>query len=158
MPKADGHNTENGKQISYHELSLTEEEILEDWKIKVSVLWLFASFAFLAHQVILLLEPGIIAQLMAGIAEGQKITPGTILFSSILMLVPMVMAFLSLTLKGSLNRWLNLIAGTVFTVLWSISVIEAAQSEYWGGALMTLSAAAASALIVWYAWKHSLAF
>jgi hypothetical protein len=130
---------------------------LEDWKIKISVLWLFASIAFLAHQIIVLMEPGIIAQLMAGEAEGQKISPGMILFFAILMLVPMMMAFLSLTLKDSLNRWLNIIVGTVFAVLWFISVIEATQSAYWGGALMTLSAVVASALIVWYAWKHRLA-
>jgi len=130
---------------------------LEDWKIKISVLWLFASIAFLAHQIIVLMEPGIIAQLMAGEAEGQKISPGMILFFAILMLVPMMMAFLSLTLKDSLNRWLNIIVGTVFAVLWFISVIEATRSAYWGGALMTLSAVVASALIVWYAWKHRLA-
>lgn len=129
---------------------------MEDWRIKISVLWLFASIAFLAHQIIVLMEPGIIAQLMAGMAEGQKISPGMILFFAILMLVPMIMAFLSLTLKDSLNRWLNIIVGAVFAVLWFTSVIEAAQSAYWGGALMTLSAAVASALIVWYAWKHRL--
>jgi uncharacterized membrane protein len=130
---------------------------LEDWKIKISVLWLFASIAFLAHQIIVLMEPGIIAQLMAGEAEGQKINPGMILLFAILMLVPMMMAFLSLTLKDSLNRWLNIIVGAVFAVLWFISVIEATQSAYWGGALMTLSAVVSSALIVWYAWKHRLA-
>lgn len=130
---------------------------MEDWKIKISVLWLFASIAFLAHQIIVLMEPGIIAQLMAGEAEGQKISPDMILFFAILMLVPMIMAFLSLTLKESLNRWLNIIVGGVFAVLWFISVIEAAQSAYWGGALLTLSAVVASALIVWYAWKHRLA-
>lgn len=129
---------------------------MEDWKIKISVLWLFASIAFLAHQIIVLMEPGIIAQLMAGEAEGQKINPGMILLFAILMLVPMMMAFLSLTLKDSLNRWLNIIVGAVFAVLWFISVIEATQSAYWGGALMTLSAVVASALIVWYAWKHRL--
>lgn len=102
------------------------------------------------------MEPGIIAQLMAGEAEGQKINPGMILLFAILMLVPMMMAFLSLTLKDSLNRWLNIIVGAVFAVLWFISVIEATQSAYWGGALMTLSAVVASALIVWYAWKHRL--
>ncbi len=130
---------------------------MEDWKIKISVLWLFASIAFLAHQIIVLMEPGIIAQLMVGEAEGQKISPGMILFFAILILVPMMMAFLSLTLKDSLNRWLNIIVGTVFAVLWFISVIEATRSAYWGGALMTLSAVVASALIVWYAWKHRLA-
>jgi branched-subunit amino acid transport protein len=69
----------------------------------------------------------------------------------------MMMAFLSLTLKDSLNRWLNIIVGAIFAVLWFINVIEATQSAYWGGALLTLSAIVASALIVWYAWKHRLA-
>ncbi len=83
--------------------------------------------------------------------------PGMILFFAVLMLVPMIMAFLSLTLKDSLNRQLNIIVGAAFSVLWFVSVIEAIQSAYWGGALMTLSAAVASSLVVWYAWKHRLA-
>ena len=130
-----------------------EAKILEDWKIKISVLWLFVAVAILAHQILVLMEPGIIAQLMAGEAEGQKIGPELILFFAILMLVPLVMAFLSLTLKDSMNRWVNIIVGAVFAVLWFVGVVDAAQTAYWGGALMTLSAVVASALIVWYAWK-----
>ena len=121
---------------------------MEDWKIKISVLWLLAAFAFLAHQMVVLMEPGIIAQLMSGEAEGQKIGPELILFFAILMLVPLVIAFLSLTLKDSINRLVNIIVGTVFAALWFVGVVDAAQSAYWGGALMTLSAVVASALIV----------
>jgi hypothetical protein len=128
-------------------------EDLEDWKIKITVLWLFAAVAFLAHQILVLMEPGIIAQLMAGEAEGQKIGPELILSFAVLMLVPMVMAFLSLTMKDSMNRWVNIIVGAVFAALWFIGVVDAALSAYWGGALMTLSAVVASALIVWYTWK-----
>jgi len=117
------------------------------------VLWLFASIAFLAHQILLLMEPGIIENLMAGEAEGQKIVPELILFFAILMLVPMLMAFLSLTLKDSINRRVNIIVGAIFAVIWLVGVVDAVQSAYWGGALMTFSAVAASALIVWYAWK-----
>ncbi|MFY9201768.1 MAG: DUF6326 family protein [Methanosarcina flavescens] len=126
---------------------------MEDWKIKISVLWLFASIAFLAHQILLLMEPGIIENLMAGEAEGQKIVPELILFFAILMLVPMLMAFLSLTLKYSINRRVNIIVGTIFAVIWLVGVVDAVQSAYWGGALMTFSAVVASVLIVWYAWK-----
>jgi hypothetical protein len=126
---------------------------LDDWKIKISVLWLFAAVAFLAHQILVLMEPGIIAQLMAGVAEGQKIGPELILLFAILILVPLVMAFLSLTLKDSMNRRVNIIVGTVFAALWFVGVVDAAQSAYWGGAPMTISAVVASALIVWYAWK-----
>ena len=126
---------------------------MEDWKIKISVLWLFASIAFLAHQILLLMEPGIIENLMAGEEEGQKIVPELILFFAILMLVPMLMAFLSLTLKYSINRRVNIIVGTIFAVIWLVGVVDAVQSAYWGGALMTFSAVVASVLIVWYAWK-----
>lgn len=126
---------------------------MEDWKIKISVLWLFASIAFLAHQILLLMEPGILSQLMAGEAEGQKIGPELVLFFAILMLVPMLMAFLSLTLKDSMNRWVNILVGIIFTVIWSSGIVDAVQSAYWGGALMTLSAVMASVLIIWYSWK-----
>jgi hypothetical protein len=99
------------------------------------------------------MEPGIIEQLMAGEAEGQQIGPELILSFAILVLIPMLMAFLSLTLKDSMNRWANIIVGTIFGVLWLSGVVDAAQSAYWGGALMTLSAVMASVLIIWYAWK-----
>lgn len=126
---------------------------MEDYRIKISVLWLFAAIAFLAHQILVLMEPGIIAQLMAGEAEGQKIGPELILFFAVLMLVPLVMAFLSLIMLDSMNRWANIIVGAIFAVLWLVSAVDAALSAYWGGALITLSAVVGSALIVWYAWK-----
>ena len=126
---------------------------MDDWRIKITALWLFASVAFLAHQILVLMEPGIIAQLMAGEAEGQKIGPELLLSFAILMLVPLVMAILSLTQEDSMNRRANIIVGAVFAALWFVGAVSAAKSAYWGGALMTLSAAVASALIVWYAWR-----
>jgi hypothetical protein len=56
-------------------------------------------------------------------------------------------------LKDSTNRRINIIVGAVFAVLWIVGVVDAAQTAYWGGALMTLADVVASALIVWYAWK-----
>lgn len=126
---------------------------MDDWRIKITALWLFASVAFLAHQILVLMEPGIIAQLMAGNAEGQKIGPELILSFAILMLVPLVMSILTLTLEDSMNRRANIIMGAVFASLWFFGAVSAAKSAYWGGALMTLSAVVASALIVWYAWR-----
>jgi tetrahydromethanopterin S-methyltransferase subunit F len=124
---------------------------LEDWKIKISVLWLFSAVAFLAHQILALLEPGVIAGIMAGEVEGMKIGPELILLFAILFLVPLIMAFLSLTLKDSINRWANIIVGVVFAALF-IGVI-ATVAKLSGEILMTLSTVVALALIVWYAWK-----
>jgi len=124
---------------------------LEDWKIKVSVLWLFSAVAFLAHQILALMEPGVIEQIMAGEVEGMKIGPELILLFAFLFLVPLVMAFLSLTLKDSINRRANIIVGAVFAALF-IGVI-ASVAKLSGEILMTFSTVVALSLIVWYAWK-----
>ena len=124
---------------------------MEDWKIKISVLWLFSAVAFLAHQILALMEPGVIAGIMDGEVEGMKIEPELILLFAILFLVPLIMAFLSLTLKDSINRWANIIVGAVFAALF-IGVI-ATVAKLSGEMLMTFSTVVALSLIVWYAWK-----
>ncbi len=124
---------------------------MEDWKIKISVLWLFSAVAFLAHQILALLEPGVIARIMAGEVEGTKIGPELILLFAILFLVPLIMAFLSLTLKDSMNRWVNIIVGTVFAALFIGVIVTVAKLS--GETLITFSTVVALALIVWYAWK-----
>jgi Sec-independent protein secretion pathway component TatC len=124
---------------------------LEDWKIKISVLWLFSAVAFLAHQILALMEPGVIAQIMDGEVEGMKIETGLILLFAILFLIPLIMAFLSLTLKDSINRWANIIVGAVFAALFIGTIASVAKLS--GEILMTFSTVVALSLIVWYAWK-----
>ncbi len=124
---------------------------MEDWKIKISVLWLFSAVAFLAHQILALLEPGVIAQIIAGEIEGMKIGPELILLFAILFLVPLIMAFLSLTLKDPINRWANIIVGAVFAALFIGVIVTVAKLS--GETLMTLSTVIALVLIVRYAWK-----
>jgi len=68
-------------------------------------------------------------------------------------LVPLIMAFLSLTLKNSTNRWANIIVGIIFAVIPLVALgVAVAKSSAWA-ILNTLSGVVAAALIVWYAWK-----
>ncbi|TLM98516.1 hypothetical protein FDZ71_17025, partial [bacterium] len=90
---------------------------LEDWKIKISVLWLFWIVAFLVTMMLALFEPGVIGQIVAGEIGGLQITSELMLATTIMMLVPLVMAFLSLTLKDSINRWANVALGIGYTGL-----------------------------------------
>lgn len=124
---------------------------MEDWKIKISVLWLFSAVAFLAHQILALMEPGVIAGIMTGEVEGMKIGPELILLFAILFLVPLIMAFLSLTLKDPITRWANIIVGAVFAALFIGVIVTVGKLS--GEILMTLSTVVALILIVWYAWK-----
>jgi len=129
---------------------------LEDWKIKISVLWLFLTVAWLIVMTFMFFAPGMIDQIRAGKIHGEQITGEFLLISAIFLLVPLVMAILSLTLKDKINRWANIIVGIVFSVLRIYCLIEALKldlSIFAYELLMDISMVVATALIVWYAWK-----
>jgi hypothetical protein len=87
---------------------------LEDWKIKISVLWLIVILSGLASGFLTIFEPGVLQQFLdTGEIQSTISTPEMLLVWSIVLLVPLVMAFLSLTLKDSTNRWANIIMGIV---------------------------------------------
>jgi hypothetical protein len=130
---------------------------MQDWKLKVSVLWLFAALAFLSYAILQFIEPGAIANVTAGKLESLQIGPALLLFFAIIMLVPLVMAFLTLTLKGSVNRWANVVLGAIFAILWLVDLVQAVQKLSAYATLVTLAAVVALALIVWYAWTSKSA-
>ena len=127
--------------------------------MKTAVLWLIYDVTALAGGMLAIFEPDVLQQfLTTGEIGGMKMGPEMLLLSAIIFLVPLVMAFLSLTLKDSINRWTNIIVGIVFAGLGlglsgSIDYL-ARQSAY--SAYVTLIGIVgfvAAALIVWYAWK-----
>lgn len=128
---------------------------MEDWKIKISVLWLVVDVVFLGYFILKILEPGNLQHFLSTgeISNGMKMTSVLLLFFAVYMLVPAIMAFLSLNLKDSTNRWANIIVGVVFVALWCVDVVEAVTALSAWATLMTLSGIVALVLIVWYAWK-----
>jgi hypothetical protein len=129
---------------------------LEDWKIKIAALWFFYTMAMLAVMTLMFYGPGIIDEIRSGTFVGAALTGEHLLMSAVSLLVPLVMAVLSLTLKDSINRWANIIVGIVFTILSIVSLILAFEldlSIYAFGLLLDISMVVAPMLIVWVAWK-----
>jgi hypothetical protein len=127
---------------------------LEDWRIKISVLWLFKDIALLTALTLGSLEPGVLEEFLStGTISGIKIGPEVLLLFALLVLVPLIMAFLSLILNSSADRWSNITLGIVFAVLGFIDLAETAENPSAWAILIGLSEIAATVLIVWYAWK-----
>ncbi len=130
---------------------------MEDWKIKIAVLWLVFECGAIATPILELYLPGFVEGLVAGEAGGSQITPELILVLAIGLLIPPVMAFLSLTLKDSINRWANIIVGIIFAglalILGPIAYLTQPSAYYAYAILIGIVQFAATALIVWYAWK-----
>jgi hypothetical protein len=131
-----------------------EVKNLEDWKIKISALWLIYEMALSAYTTVWILMPGVLGDLVSkGEMSGMKITSEVLLVMAILFLVPLVMAFVTFVLKDSMNRWLNVIVGAVFIVLELLELTDLAANPSAALALIWLWKTVVPLLIVWYAWK-----
>ena len=127
--------------------------ILEDAKInvkvKLSVLWIASMFLYIYVDYFGLFRPGFIENVMAGEVAGFQISQVFLLQAMILMTIPILMIFLSLTLKAKANRWTNIIVGIFKVVILAVFVIGESWSFYIFGTIVEV---VLLSLILWYAW------
>ncbi|MHA2429135.1 MAG: DUF6326 family protein [Candidatus Hermodarchaeia archaeon] len=122
---------------------------MEDWKIKIAMLWLVYESGSIVTFIFDAWTPGWIP----GEIQGFKLTPEVLLVFAIIYVIPPLIAFLTLTLKDSINRWLNIILSIVLAVIATIGMIPwFARLAAWSIPIW-ISQMVANALIVWYAWK-----
>ncbi len=113
------------------------------------MLWVLDVLIGLMTILFSLFEPGVIEQIMAGQFEGQSLGPEVLLALTILLLIPLVMAFLSLILKSSVNRWANIIVALVFVVL-GLSDLPGNIADLSAYAIvLNISVVVATTLIAW---------
>jgi len=129
-------------------------ENLSLYKMRFSVLWLLWLVTDLCTGMLLLMEPNVIDEIRAGELLGMEIGSEMLLLGAVIYLIPLLMVVLSLTLKGSTNRWTNLILGAVYAFLGLGEIIEYLMVPLVAyRILMTLVKIVFPALIIWYAWK-----
>jgi len=117
-------------------------------RIKISVLWIFMAVAMSAHSVLAFMEPGAMEELAA-----MQMGAGMFLFMALFWLIPLIMAFLSLTLKDLADRRPNIVLGIVFTILNIWHLAEHLAQPSIQQILIIGSTVVVTALIAWYAWK-----
>ncbi len=93
-------------------------------KLKISILWITSFLIGLSSAVLSFMEPGMITDLMDGEMKGAQITPEFLLVFAIIVLIPLIMPFLTITLKDNVNRWTNIIVAAVFTVLSFVDITD----------------------------------
>jgi len=131
------------------------------WKVRIVVLWLIAAEAFSAHMIMVTIDP-VSMKLM--LDWGATINAEGWMFAAIYWLIPFWMAFVTVAVKGPSNRWANFVLGIIGTLLGiyhffmcgvPLSFIPpgpvAGPTVY--HSLLLATAAVATALIIWYAWK-----
>lgn len=122
-----------------------------DVRIKLSVLWAATMFCYLYADILSLYRPDFLEQIMIGEIVGFQINQSFLLGSAVLMSIPTIMIFLSLTLSPKVNRYANMILGIAHI---GLAITTMLTPEAWAYYLFDSAVEIVLlSLIVWYAWK-----
>ena len=128
-----------------------KQDVKINVKMKLSALWVALMLIYIYADILSNFKPGAIEKMMDGFMGPFPVTQGSLLSASILMMIPAVMVFLSLTLKPKVNRWANIILGVLYTfVNISLLIGETPWIFYVSFVVVEI---ALTLLIVGYAWK-----
>jgi hypothetical protein len=116
---------------------------------KLSALWATLMFLYVYADVLSLYRPGEIDDIRAGKMGPVDASQGTLLVASVVVIVPALMVVLSLLLPSRINRWTNIAAGVVFTLVNIANVIGESWVYYWVFGILGILI---TSLIVRYAW------
>jgi len=120
-------------------------------KIKLASLWASATFCYLYGDYFELYAPNKVNSLISG--ENIMDSPTKLLIASIILAIPSVMVVLSIFLKPKINRILNIIFGTIFSIMMIFIGIMSTNEWYLFYVFLAFLESIITALIVWYAWK-----
>ena len=125
------------------------EDVKVSVKMKLSALWVAMMLLYIYADIFSLFRPGQIEEMIEGLMGPFPVTQVSLLVASILMIIPAVMVFLSLTLKPNLNRWANISLGVLYTVVNISNLIGETWAYYISFGIVEI---VLTLLIVWYAW------
>jgi len=120
-------------------------------KIKLAALWASATFCYLYGDYFELYTPDKVNSLITG--DNIMESPVKLLIASVILAIPSVMVAASIFLKSKINRILNIVFGTLFTIMMVFIGIMSTNEWYLFYVFLAFLESILTALIVWQAWK-----
>ncbi len=123
-----------------------------DTKVLLSTLWLFLAVNYIYRDILSNMEAGTLQGYLAGSIGEITITQGFLLAGAIMMEIPFAMMILSLVLKGTANRWANIIAGILMVIIevGTMGIGTAPTLHYLFYSAIVIPC---NLFIVWLAWR-----
>jgi len=120
-------------------------------KIKLSALWAAVTLCYLYGDYFELYLP----KKVEGLISGANLldSPARLFAASVLLAIPAVMVFLSILLKPSLSRWLNIVFGIFFTLIMLLIAFTSLTPWRTFYVFLAILESIITSLIVRYAWR-----
>lgn len=110
-----------------------------------------SDFCYTYADILGFYAPGNLEELISGEIAGIQMTQAMLFGSAILMVVPSIMVFLSLSFKARANRLVNIIVGIVYIAVLGSTFLTGRNPAYY--LFFAIVKAVLLALIVRLAWK-----
>jgi len=123
------------------------------YKVRLAVLWLFSEVSFLGVMLLTFLKPGIVQDIISGNVQGVAINQELLAGYAVILLLGLTMAFVSLTVRDSINRGANVVVGIVGIILSLLGLSEQFTNPYAYAVIIWIAHILVDASIVWYAYN-----
>jgi hypothetical protein len=110
----------------------------------LSTLWIFATLNFVYCDVVTLFS-------YVTVKSTINYNQGFLLGAAVLVEIPISMVLLSRILKYRSNRWANIIAGAVMTIVQAVTLFVGTPAIFY--VFFSVIEIATTAFVVWYAWN-----
>lgn len=118
-------------------------------KLKLSALWVSVVLCYIYGDYFGLYVPGTLKSMLDGrMGPLGATTQNVLLGTTALMAIPALMPLLSLMLRPSLNRIVNMVLGTVYSIIMLVSMAGAWRFYQAIGVIEIML----TSLVVWHAW------
>ncbi|WP_287585569.1 DUF6326 family protein [Candidatus Borrarchaeum sp.] len=119
---------------------------MDDLQITLSALWVSLMLCYLLGDVLRIYA----GEFTPGVIFGKHMSQTMLMGMAILMVIPIVMVFLSLTLSYPVNRWVNIIVA-IFFLGFNLIGLPSYPSAY--DKFLIIVGLGFNVLTVWYAWQ-----
>ncbi|GAB6100509.1 DUF6326 family protein [Halanaerocella petrolearia] len=124
---------------------------IENRKIVLSTLWIFVTLNYLYCDLIGLMDANLLKQYLTGTVDGLNMSEVFLLSAAILMEIPIAMVLLSRVLKYKSNRWANIIASSIKTIVMILTLFAGTPTLYY--LFFAIIEISTTSFILWYAWR-----
>lgn len=125
---------------------------MESIKARFQTLWIFVMLNYLYCDLISNMDANVLKDLLAGHAGSIQVNQEFMLGAAFLMEIPIAMVLLSRVLKYRANRWANIIAGAVMTIV-QLSSLFFGTGPTLHYVFYSIIEIACTLFIAWNAWQ-----
>jgi hypothetical protein len=125
------------------------EDVQVGVRLKIASLWIAVLFLFAYGDIFGFFAPGHLEEIRGGRISGMEITQTFLLAVSVYIAIASAMVFLTLVLRPSVNRWVNMVLAALYIV--SIAASMFGEDAYF--VFLSVMEIAMLALVIRYAWS-----